>query len=417
MDPIKLLDDLTSATVAAHQRPGFFDQRLRRAEVLLPTAELVIAIDPDRAMGFARALPVADHRHAALAVMAAELVGTDPGRANTLFADVEHNATSWSARTAVGVVRMAVALHRTDRRRAERLLRQAEARLLADTPAQTACFAGEFATALAVLDRRRAEKALDKAATRPLSPEEMGDDTWAAGSEQRLMVAVAMVAYSPRKAEQILARVHAPYDRDCLRPRLIKAIAAVDLAHAERLARATTNAYHRVVWLGETAEISARREPARADRLIREARGMAEAMTDGTQYRWSMSAALKAVAVREPERADRLATSIGDVWLSGSLAGAIAATNPARGLELARSVPDKEMRTRLLAEAAQEIAAVDPALAEDVVREGLPSWEVADVLLRMVPVDPDRAARLARKVGHHPPRASVFVALLSTMRG
>ena len=202
------------------------------------------------------------------------------------------------------------------------------------------------------------------------------------------------------------------------------------LDDAERAAHSITSERSRVSALADVATALATTDPVRAERVaqsITSDRSRASALTTSASAAaldpWESNAAkasaladvATALTATDPDRAERVAKSITDMWYKASaltaVATALTATDPDRAERVARSITSDRSRVSALAGVATALAVTDPDRATRLIAEAeciarsitsrrwtadkrLRIGALLDVARALAASDPDRAARL-----------------------
>ena len=158
---------------------------------------------------------------------------------------------------------------------------------------------------------------------------------------------------------------------------------------------------------------AARRDRSRATRVLIDARGIAESITDENLKASALADIAKALAATDPDRAagliadaERIAQSITSNGLRAialaDITGTLAATDPDRAERIARSITREVWKARALADVARGLAATDPdraeRIAQSITREALQEEAIAEIAGALAATDPDRAERIAQSI-------------------
>jgi hypothetical protein len=398
-----LLEELLQ--IVKSLRPAWNGGEPEQRILLSRTAKLVVAVNPARAETFARSVIPEAHRVVVLATLAAEFAGMDPIRADRLFAGIE--GKPWDSVTAAAVARMATAIASTNPRRSKELFNRAVSR--PDL---------ELATAMATWDPKRAMKLLDTLAPRASAMRN--------ANGQKLMSGVVrvMADLDPQHAERLARSITHPSFALFAAASVAKgALAAADPDCAERMARKLTDPSERASLLADIAVVAVE-DPGRYARLIDEASQLAETIMDARGHEGAWSSIIKAIAVRDPDRAEARAQTIvgetGRPTVMVAAAAAIAVAAPDRAERIAQAMPDQLHRDAALDGIAQAIAVVEPERAVRIIGSLSSTYyrrdaAVAAVAKALVVTDLDRAEQLARDVGNDGDKASALVAVIKRL--
>lgn len=404
----------------------------RKPTVLAYVARTVVTANRDRAEQFARAIPHDGDRAAALADMAADLAPVDANHAEWLLRGMEMRTVRHSV---LALCAVAKAVADANPGRVKRLLKEAEHLAWSGLhrPKGVVVSNAELGTSLRVLpgihlvdvakavaevgDPGRAKRLLLSVERRAKSRNweyQMQPDALS-------LVAIAMVALDPRRAERIAISIQHPGFRASTLLAIAAAMATMDSATADRIARSVPTRVHStpnppsavVVAMApadrDRAENLARSVPeddgrgqvlvalagalagsdrAHADRLIAEAERMAELKFDEYSQRMTAAAVATAVAATDPDRAERIMRPMveghGRSFTLADIAKAMAATDPERAERIIRSMSDAGLREKARADFVTTTAVADPDRAERVARsltdDYLKACALADVV-------------------------------------
>jgi hypothetical protein len=183
------------------------------------------------------------------------------------------------------------------------------------------------------------------------------------------------------------------------------------LGEAIGAAESITDHYEKALALCNLAEAVAATDPDRAARLLGEAIGAAQSITYESSKALALISVAEALAATDPDRAarllndaERLALSVTDEASKGyvlcNLTKAVAATDPDRALRLANSITYGGWKAIALGDVAGALAATDPdralRLADSISDESLMAKASARISVAgaLAATGPDRAARL-----------------------
>jgi hypothetical protein len=404
----------------------------RQAEVLAEIAKTMAKMDPAGAERLARSINDPRHEADALAEVAKVMTTADPARAVAMLTGAERlarTANPLDHGRALGTIAKAMA--EADPAGAERLARSI------NDPRHEADALMEIAKVVHMRDSAKAEELLADA-------ERLARTT----SELRLQAEVltetinVMGTRNPAAADDLLpgaerlARTititHPNYAGDAL-VGIARAMAELNPAAAERLARAITDPLLRPRALMEIAKVIRGRDLARAQELVADAERLARATSHPRQDRaLEIIAVAKAVAMAvamaaaDPAGAGRLARTINDPRQEADalmgIAEVVHARDPARAEELladaerlVRTINDRGHEADALMRIAKLIRARDPVRAEELLADAellvrtisdsggillLNSAMVARIASAMAEQNLAIAERLARSITH-----------------
>ena len=173
----------------------------------------------------------------------------------------------------------------------------------------------------------------------------------------------------------------------------------------------------------------ARNDLGRAVRLFADAERIASSITDEVSKASALRDVALALAVTDPDRAERIAYRSPMGGTLSSVAPALAATDPDRAERIANSIPGDSSRAWALSRIAPALAATDPgrairvlANAERIARsirdKPAKARELSDVARTLAAADPDGAERIAKSIPDKPAKVSalsrIAVALAAT---
>jgi hypothetical protein len=149
------------------------------------------------------------------------------------------------------------------------------------------------------------------------------------------------------------------------------------LADAEGIAQSITDGYPKTVALADVAGALVAIDPHRADRLISEAERAARSVHDKINKAEALGGIARALAVTDPDRAERIARSRqlfgGERMVSAliSIAAALAVTDPDRAERIARSLGSDLSKARSLARVAGALVAIDQDRAARLISDAM----------------------------------------------
>lgn len=338
----------------------------------------------------ARSIPDPEKRAGALLTLARVVAERDPDMATELLTDAVSIAPGVTGRPSWGwdIAEIAAGLAAHDPAQAERI-----ARTIRGPYAARAI--GNVAAALAAQDPARAERVartIDDAVVREWTLAKVAGALAArdaAGAERlartiegpagvaRALANIAEVVsrQDPMRADALIAdaeRIARTVDSPTAKSGLLRDIAAFvalrDPDGAERIVAATVGP-RRAGSLARIAEVVAERDPARADALIAEAERIVGAGDDTGGRGFDLSVIARAMALRDPVRAERFARAtvvpmIGWMVLL-DIAETVASSDPVRAERVAHGITEPWGRFLTLAHVAEATAARDPARAQD----------------------------------------------------
>ncbi|MCX4411509.1 caspase family protein [Streptomyces sp. NBC_01764] len=174
------------------------------------------------------------------------------------------------------------------------------------------------------------------------------------------------------------------------------------LVQAEGIANTISDALWRTRALARVVLAAASTfEPERTGRLINQAERAAR--MDGHTPAKALAAVATAVATFDPDRAERIASTITHMPtredVLATVAKAVAATDPDRAEHIANDITVKYRRLRALSAVAAAVAATDPDRAEHIastIADNYYRWPaLSAVAAAVAATDPDRAERIA----------------------
>ncbi len=243
-------------------------------------------------------------------------------------------------------------------------------------------------------------------------------------------VAEVSAATDPDRAERIAHSIGDRYWKAQTLSRVAKALAATHPDRAERIARSIAGKSSKVPATSGVAEALEPADPELAALLL----AVAEPIGHSSDQYWKAQALIgvaEALAATHPDRAERIARSIGgDVDLEAStlsgIAKVLAATDPDRAEPIAHSIGDRYWKQSALSGIAKTLAATDPDRAEPIARSitdgDAKVSALSGVAEALAAADPERAARLladaepiARSIVYEPSKASALSQLAKVL--
>jgi hypothetical protein len=228
-------------------------------------------------------------------------------------------------------------------------------------------------------------------------------------------------------AERVANSITEKYQRAQALADIAGAMAAIDLAHAERLAdeaeriansigEPDTGKSVKAGALAEIAEKLAAIDPDRAEQLFAEVERIANSMIDKSSATHTLADIAEKMAAIDPGGAERIANSLSGEfykrWTRADIAEKMAAIDPARAERIANSITDEAHREHALADVARALATTDPDRAERIANSLTRGREdtLADIARTLATTNPDGAERIANSMEYTRARALADVA-------
>jgi len=409
---------------------------------LVRTAGKTAAADPDvtrrllaAAEQIAVGVPKPLHRSNYLTDIARALTPIDPGRAQDLLTAAGHAAREASSEReqSDGLWRAAEVMADLDTSCARDLLAEADRAASGITdPADQPRIRGYIAEAMARLDPDQAERIARAIA----DPEEQLD----------AMQNVAQLIWGefPVKARQLLADAEriahslAPYQKSRQLRHLAKAAAPLDANLAARIARSNTDPWSASRGLLEAGKATASREPAKARRLLDEARSI-DPEHNLEQEVELLGLLAETAAAHDADASHSLLAEAGraiaqasDPWdqdhgrqalarATANIASSILRRDRAQAESVARDIAVADVRDRALRDMAIVIAGSDQARGVRIIQDLAPGEFRDDAAAQVIAViahkDPGHAEQIARTVKFTDPphQAKALIAIADAL--
>jgi hypothetical protein len=357
---------------------------------LVRAAEMLAALDPDRAELIARSIPDESARGSALACVVKALAPASPDRAKRVARSI---TCSYSGQVATGY--LAEARAATDPDQALQLIE-----LGISTGHVEASALDRVARVLATSDPERAE----------LIAMSITDERVRALA----LTGIARVraATDPDGAERIARSITDEESRALALSGVAGLVAPADPARAERIAWSVTGEDQALV-LCFVAQDLAGSDPDRAGLLVDTAEHRARLTGSEELTELVSHSAAVALAIADPDRAERTARSITDEEVRASALNLVsvrlASTDPDRAERIARSIPSRRYwhtmetsQASALRQIAETLAATDPDRAERTARSITAAnarlFAMGHIAAALAATDPDRAECIAWSV-------------------